>query len=332
MHIRTLTRTHAHTHILAHTHKKKHTNKHTQRTSPPPPQELAAALGQRRALALGMALQYGLMPALAAAAASLLALPAPLAAGVVLLFSCPGGTASNLVTHLAGGDVGLSVLMTSASTLAAVVATPALTAFYAGALVPVDAGAMAASALLLVLAPCLGGRCARGRATVRAHRLPITPRGALTRARGRTARTRARGTQLAPAPRACDSALRAALPDGARAYATAAAPAGAALLSAALTCSAFAANGGVLRDALFGTAAGAAGASSAAALSACALLLALHGAAFAAGGLAGRAAGLKRKAAAAVAVEVRAPALMRTYAHASASTRRGGRSPRERAC
>ena len=202
-HTHTRTHTHAHTHILAHTHTQNHTNKHTQRTSPPPPQELAAALGQRRALALGMALQYGLMPALAAAAASLLALPAPLAAGVVLLFSCPGGTASNLVTHLAGGDVGLSVLMTSASTLAAVVATPALTAFYAGALVPVDAGAMAASALLLVLAPCLGGRCARRRATVRASAQAPNhaPWSADTRSRAHRTHARARHPTRACAPR-----------------------------------------------------------------------------------------------------------------------------------
>ncbi len=41
--------------------------------------------------------------------------------------SCPGGTASNLVTYLAQADVALSVAMTTVSTLLAVVATPLLT-------------------------------------------------------------------------------------------------------------------------------------------------------------------------------------------------------------
>ena len=44
----------------------------------------------------------------------------------------PGGTASNLVTLIAKGDIALSVLMTMMSTLAAVVMTPLLVTFYAG--------------------------------------------------------------------------------------------------------------------------------------------------------------------------------------------------------
>lgn len=56
-----------------------------------------------------------------------------------LVGSCPGGTASNVVTYLARADVTLSVLMTTASTLGAVVATPALTKLLLGTLVPVDA-------------------------------------------------------------------------------------------------------------------------------------------------------------------------------------------------
>ncbi len=47
--------------------------------------------------------------------------------------------ASNVATYIAHGDVALSVLMTTASTLGAIFMTPLLTAFLAGQLVPVDA-------------------------------------------------------------------------------------------------------------------------------------------------------------------------------------------------
>ena len=50
--------------------------------------------------------------------------------------------ASNVATYIAHGDVALSVLMTTASTLGAIFMTPLLTKFLAGTLVPVDAKAI----------------------------------------------------------------------------------------------------------------------------------------------------------------------------------------------
>lgn len=47
--------------------------------------------------------------------------------GVVLVGTCPGGTASNVITYLAGGDVALSVAMTTFSTILAPILTPAIT-------------------------------------------------------------------------------------------------------------------------------------------------------------------------------------------------------------
>ncbi len=61
--------------------------------------------------------------------------------------SCPGGTASNVVTFLANADVALSVMMTTVSTFAAVVMTPLLTKTLVGAMVPVDAKALFVSTL-----------------------------------------------------------------------------------------------------------------------------------------------------------------------------------------
>lgn len=68
---------------------------------------------------LGFIAQYTLMPVIAWLLATAFHLPADLALGVILVGCCPGGTASNVITYIAGGDVALSVGMTIASTLAA---------------------------------------------------------------------------------------------------------------------------------------------------------------------------------------------------------------------
>ena len=87
---------------------------------------------------LGVLVQFLVMPALAAGIAAALHLPAPLAVGLILVGCCPGGTASNVVALIGRGDVALSVVMTTVSTLAAVVLTPRLTQVLASQYVPVD--------------------------------------------------------------------------------------------------------------------------------------------------------------------------------------------------
>ena len=57
---------------------------------------------------------------------------------MILVASCPGGTASNVVVFLARGKVALSVSLTLASTIAAIWMTPLLTSWYAGPYLPVD--------------------------------------------------------------------------------------------------------------------------------------------------------------------------------------------------
>ena len=112
---------------------------------------------QPRAVILGVTAQFLLMPSLAAAIAVLLQLPAPLAVGLILVGSCPGGTASNVVTLIARGDVALSVVMTSISTMAAVVLTPRLTELLASQYVPVDGWLLLLRVLQVVLVPVACG-------------------------------------------------------------------------------------------------------------------------------------------------------------------------------
>ncbi|RLA00264.1 MAG: bile acid:sodium symporter [Gammaproteobacteria bacterium] len=88
---------------------------------------------------LGVTMQFLLMPFAAWALAAGAGLPPQLTVGLILVGCSPGGTASNVICYLARGDVALSITLTMASTLLAVVATPLLTLFYAGETVPVPA-------------------------------------------------------------------------------------------------------------------------------------------------------------------------------------------------
>jgi BASS family bile acid:Na+ symporter len=110
-----------------------------------------------RAVAIGFVAQYSIMPLLGWGVAQALNLPPQFAVGLILVGCCPGGTASNLVTYIAGADVALSVVMTVCSTLAAVVFTPLLTQLYAGALVPVDSWLLFTQTLQVVIIPVVLG-------------------------------------------------------------------------------------------------------------------------------------------------------------------------------
>jgi BASS family bile acid:Na+ symporter len=110
---------------------------------------------------LGVAAQYVLMPLIAVLVVFVLRLPPELAAGVILVGCAPGGTASNVVSYLARGDVALSVAMTSISTLLAPVLTPLLTLWLAGQYLPLDGAAMAWSIVKIVLLPVVVGLAVR---------------------------------------------------------------------------------------------------------------------------------------------------------------------------
>eukprot|EP00168_Porphyra_purpurea_P003544 TRINITY_DN1414_c0_g1_i4.p1 TRINITY_DN1414_c0_g1~~TRINITY_DN1414_c0_g1_i4.p1 ORF type:complete len:403 (-),score=119.79 TRINITY_DN1414_c0_g1_i4:655-1863(-) len=76
-----------------------------------------------------------------------------LCAGLVLVGAVNGGQASNLATFIAKGDVALSVVMTTATTLGAIVMTPLLSQLLIGAVVPVNALGIATSTIQVVLFP-----------------------------------------------------------------------------------------------------------------------------------------------------------------------------------
>ncbi len=106
---------------------------------------------------IGIILQYTMMPLIAFSLAYLLKLPSELAAGLVLLGSVPGGTASNVIVYLARGNVALSVAMTSLSTLLAPILTPLLLYFLAGQWLPVNPTEMFVSILQVIIIPIVLG-------------------------------------------------------------------------------------------------------------------------------------------------------------------------------
>ena len=132
--------------------------------------DFAAVLRLPGAVAVGFAAQYTIMPLLGWSVGKMLALPAPFAVGLILVACCPGGTASNLVTYLARGNVALSVIMTMCSTLAAVVMTPLLTGWLAGAYVPVVAwGIFLTTAQVLDISLIVGSIIGQNASAIFAH-------------------------------------------------------------------------------------------------------------------------------------------------------------------
>ena len=115
---------------------------------------------QPGAVILGFALCYILCPALGFALGKAFNLPVDLVAGLVLVGSINGGQASNLCTYIAKGDVALSVLMTTVTTIAGIFMTPLLCKMILGAVVPVDAAGIAVSCMQVVLAPIVVGMAA----------------------------------------------------------------------------------------------------------------------------------------------------------------------------
>jgi len=106
---------------------------------------------------VGFVLQFSVMPLTGLALAKIFGFEAEIAAGVVLIGSCPGGVASNLMTYLAGGNVALSVTMTSCSTLVSPVMTPFLMDKLAGQFIEINFLSMMFGIINMIIVPIVAG-------------------------------------------------------------------------------------------------------------------------------------------------------------------------------
>ena len=121
------------------------------------PKDFLHAVKRPGAVAVGMCLQFLLMPLLAWLIGSLLNLPKDQFIGLIMVGTVAGGTASNVIAYLAGGDVALSITMTACSTAAGIVLTPLISSLYLGQTVSVPAWDMFKSILQVVALPVAAG-------------------------------------------------------------------------------------------------------------------------------------------------------------------------------
>ena len=106
---------------------------------------------------IGIGLQFTIMPLVGFGIAMTFGFPPEVAAGIILIGSVSSGVASNVMTYLAGGNVPLSVTITSCTTLLSPVVTPFWMKTLAGRLVPVDVLAMMLSIFNMIIIPIVAG-------------------------------------------------------------------------------------------------------------------------------------------------------------------------------
>lgn len=115
--------------------------------------DFANAFAQKKAVLVGLLLQFTVMPISALAISLLLGLDRELTIGMVLVGSVAGGTASNVICYLAKGDVALSISMTALSTLVGVVLTPFIINLLLGEMIDIASSTMLLSLVKIVLVP-----------------------------------------------------------------------------------------------------------------------------------------------------------------------------------
>jgi len=117
------------------------------------PESFVLVFKRPKDILCGIFAQYTIMPLLALALSRMFGLDAALTAGVILVGTCPGGTASNVITYFSKGDIALSVSMTSVNTLLAPILTPLVTYLLLHTTVAVNVISMLTAILTIILVP-----------------------------------------------------------------------------------------------------------------------------------------------------------------------------------
>jgi BASS family bile acid:Na+ symporter len=110
-----------------------------------------------KAITVGISAQYIIMPLMALTLASAFSLDTALTAGLILVGTVPGGTASDVITFLAKGDVALSVSLTAVSTVISPILTPIITLLLIGNQIHFNPVDMFISIIEIVIIPIIIG-------------------------------------------------------------------------------------------------------------------------------------------------------------------------------
>ena len=110
-----------------------------------------------KAITVGISAQYVIMPLMALALASAFSLDTALTIGLILVGTVPGGTASDVITFIANGDVALSVSLTAVSTVISPILTPIITLLLIGNQIHFNPVDMFISIVGIVIIPIILG-------------------------------------------------------------------------------------------------------------------------------------------------------------------------------
>lgn len=121
------------------------------------PQNFILVFKRPKDIIYGILAQYTIMPLIALTLSNLFKLDPALTAGVILVGTCPGGTASNIITYFSKGDIALSVSMTSINTLLAPLLTPLITYLLLHTTVDVNITHMLLAIINIILIPVIIG-------------------------------------------------------------------------------------------------------------------------------------------------------------------------------
>lgn len=119
--------------------------------------DFTGVLKKPKGVLVGIVCQFTIMPIVGISVALSFGFPAEIAAGVVLIGSCPGGVASNVMAFIADSDLALSITLTAVATMVSPFMTPLLMDLLAGQFVPIDTVAMMMSILNMIIFPIVLG-------------------------------------------------------------------------------------------------------------------------------------------------------------------------------
>lgn len=119
--------------------------------------DFTGVLKKPKGVFVGMTCQFTIMPIVGISLALMFGFEAEIAAGVVLIGSCPGGVASNVMAYIARADLALSISLTAVATMVSPIVTPLLMELLAGQFVPIDTLGMMVSILKMIIVPIVLG-------------------------------------------------------------------------------------------------------------------------------------------------------------------------------
>jgi len=119
--------------------------------------DFARVIRMPKGVLVGVACQFTIMPFIGYAIAHVFSFPTEIAAGIILIGSCPSGLASNVMSYLAKANLALSVTLTAVATVLAPFITPFYMKVLGGEFIEIDYLKMMLDITKVVIIPIAAG-------------------------------------------------------------------------------------------------------------------------------------------------------------------------------